>query len=142
MLAEVQQSSGITYRVWDWNRVDSKGAPRELHINKSLDVINFDPAAPSLKESMGPLWDEWAQFQMGNLRLVRRHVWEMLAGVPVCRCRASQASGTAVLARTALAMRTFRGSPLRSSCNWSAVSPSATRPAARSRRASRSPSSL
>lgn len=43
LMAEVQQSSGITYRVWDWNRVDSKGIPRELHIDKSLDVINFDP---------------------------------------------------------------------------------------------------
>lgn len=42
-LAEVQQSSGITYRVWDWNRVDSKGNPRELHVKKSLDVINFNP---------------------------------------------------------------------------------------------------
>lgn len=41
-LAEVQQNSGITYRLWDWNRVDEKGQPRELHIEKSLDVINFD----------------------------------------------------------------------------------------------------
>ncbi|MBC7713217.1 MAG: hypothetical protein H7177_07755 [Rhizobacter sp.] len=44
-MAEVQQSSGITYRVWDWNRVDSKGNPRELHVQKSLDVMNFDPKA-------------------------------------------------------------------------------------------------
>jgi mannose-6-phosphate isomerase len=44
-LAEVQQSSGITYRVWDWNRVDSKGNPRELHVKKSLDVINFEASA-------------------------------------------------------------------------------------------------
>lgn len=41
-LAEVQQSSGVTYRVWDWNRVDSKGNSRELHIDKALDVINFE----------------------------------------------------------------------------------------------------
>ena len=40
-LAEIQQSSGITYRVWDWNRVDDKGNSRELHIEKALDVINF-----------------------------------------------------------------------------------------------------
>lgn len=44
-MAEVQQSSGITYRVWDWDRLDSNGAPRQLHINKSLDVINFSPEA-------------------------------------------------------------------------------------------------
>lgn len=42
VLAEVQQSSGITYRVWDWNRLGLDGKPRELHVEKALDVINFD----------------------------------------------------------------------------------------------------
>lgn len=42
-LAEVQQSSGITYRVWDWNRLDAKGKSRELHIDKAMQVINFSP---------------------------------------------------------------------------------------------------
>ncbi|MCR9203863.1 MAG: class I mannose-6-phosphate isomerase, partial [Halobacteriovoraceae bacterium] len=46
-LAEVQQSSGVTYRVWDWNRVGLDGKPRELHVEKALDVINFDPDANS-----------------------------------------------------------------------------------------------
>jgi mannose-6-phosphate isomerase len=40
-LVEVQQSSGITYRVWDWGRVDNKGASRELHVNKAMEVIDF-----------------------------------------------------------------------------------------------------
>ncbi len=43
-LLEVQQSSGITYRVWDWNRVGLDGRPRVLHIQKSRDVLNFSPA--------------------------------------------------------------------------------------------------
>ena len=47
-LAEVQQNSGITYRVWDWDRLDEKGISRELHVEKSLDVINFDQAFNSL----------------------------------------------------------------------------------------------
>jgi mannose-6-phosphate isomerase len=42
MLAEVQQNSGITYRVWDWNR------DRDLHVQKSLDVINFAPEKNNL----------------------------------------------------------------------------------------------
>lgn len=42
-LAEIQQSSGITYRVWDWNRLGLDGKPRELHVQKALDVINFSP---------------------------------------------------------------------------------------------------
>jgi len=40
-LLEVQQSSGVTYRVWDWNRLGLDGNPRELHIDKSFDVLNF-----------------------------------------------------------------------------------------------------
>jgi len=42
-LAEVQQSSNITYRVWDWNRLDNKGNTRELHVDKAMEVLNFDP---------------------------------------------------------------------------------------------------
>ncbi len=40
-LAETQQSSGVTYRVWDWNRVDSSGRSRQLHISQAMDVGNF-----------------------------------------------------------------------------------------------------
>ncbi|NLK21243.1 MAG: class I mannose-6-phosphate isomerase [Epulopiscium sp.] len=38
LIAEIQQNSDTTYRVYDWNRVDSTGKPRELHIQKALDV--------------------------------------------------------------------------------------------------------
>lgn len=41
-LLEVQESSGITYRVWDWNRVDELGAGRALHIKSAMDVLLFD----------------------------------------------------------------------------------------------------
>jgi len=41
VLAEIQQNSDITYRLYDWDRVDKKGNSRELHIEKALDVINF-----------------------------------------------------------------------------------------------------
>lgn len=39
IIAEIQQPSDITYRLYDWNRVDNSGQKRELHIKKSLDVI-------------------------------------------------------------------------------------------------------
>lgn len=42
LVAEVQQNSNITYRVYDWGRVGKDGKPRELHIEKALDVINVD----------------------------------------------------------------------------------------------------
>jgi mannose-6-phosphate isomerase len=38
IIAEIQQSSDITYRVYDYGRVSAEGKPRELHIQKALDV--------------------------------------------------------------------------------------------------------
>lgn len=42
LVAEVQQNSNLTYRVYDWGRVGKDGKPRELHIHKALDVINLE----------------------------------------------------------------------------------------------------
>lgn len=42
LVAEIQQTSDITYRIFDWNRVDSKGKRRELHTNLALEAIDFD----------------------------------------------------------------------------------------------------
>ena len=39
LLYEIQQSSDVTYRLWDFNRVNDKGEKRPLHIRQSLDVI-------------------------------------------------------------------------------------------------------
>jgi mannose-6-phosphate isomerase len=41
ILAEVQQNSDLTYRVFDYNRVDKDGNKRPLHIEKALDVIDY-----------------------------------------------------------------------------------------------------
>ncbi len=43
VLAEVQQTSDITYRTYDWNRVDDEGRPRELHVEQALAVTDFEP---------------------------------------------------------------------------------------------------
>ena len=40
-LIEIQQNSNLTYRLYDYNRVDKDGHPRELHIKKALDVIDY-----------------------------------------------------------------------------------------------------
>ncbi len=58
MLAEIQQNSNTTYRVYDYDRVGKDGKKRPLHIEKSLDVIDFKGAGrrekcPGLKLSIG-----------------------------------------------------------------------------------------
>lgn len=42
VVAEIQQNSDITYRLYDWDRPDLDGKPRKLHIELALDVINYD----------------------------------------------------------------------------------------------------
>jgi len=41
LIAEIQQSSNLTYRLYDYNREDKNGKKRELHIKKALDVMNL-----------------------------------------------------------------------------------------------------
>ena len=41
VLAEIQQTSDITYRIFDWNRKDEQGNERELHTEEALDAIDF-----------------------------------------------------------------------------------------------------
>ncbi len=43
---EVQQSSDVTYRFWDWGRVGKDGKPRELHTEKALDVSRVGKILP------------------------------------------------------------------------------------------------
>jgi mannose-6-phosphate isomerase len=41
LLAEIQQTSDITYRIYDWERVDSEGRSRELHTDLAIEAIDF-----------------------------------------------------------------------------------------------------
>jgi len=41
LLVEIQQTSDITYRIYDWDRVDAKGNQRELHTDLALETIDF-----------------------------------------------------------------------------------------------------
>lgn len=41
MIAEIQQTSDVTYRIYDFDRVDEKGNKRELHLEQALDAIDY-----------------------------------------------------------------------------------------------------
>lgn len=42
VIAEIQQTSDITYRIYDWDRVDANGKGRELHVQEALDAMNYN----------------------------------------------------------------------------------------------------
>lgn len=49
-ILEIQQSSDVTYRLYDFDRVDSHGNKRQLHIEQSLEVIDYSIREPKLNK--------------------------------------------------------------------------------------------
>lgn len=56
-IAEIQQTSDITYRLYDFDRVDNQGQKRELHVEDALDVLDFK-AYPEYKSSYTDVLDK------------------------------------------------------------------------------------
>ncbi len=49
LIAEIQESSNVTYRVYDYDRVDKDGKKRELHFDKAIEVMDMN-AAPDIRQ--------------------------------------------------------------------------------------------
>jgi len=56
LLFEIQETSDLTYRVYDYDRRDASGKPRELHLDRALDVASYG-APPEAKQTPQPLGD-------------------------------------------------------------------------------------
>ena len=58
MLCEIQQTSDVTFRLYDWDRLGLDGQPRKTHLTESLNAINFDlpPSAPQRHELSSPVY--------------------------------------------------------------------------------------
>lgn len=59
VLCEIQQTSDVTYRMYDWDRLGLDGKPRETHLEESLEVIDYDllPSIPERRELSSPVYD-------------------------------------------------------------------------------------
>lgn len=73
LLYEIQQSSDVTYRLYDWNRLGLDGKPRPLHIEKGVQVSNVE-SLPTLTHPLGEdaLLVECAYFQTTRLTLLEQ----------------------------------------------------------------------
>ena len=65
LLAEIQQNSNTTYRVFDYNRLGNDGKPRQLHIDKAVDVTNC-----TVPENTGKPQGETVRFPQGERTLL------------------------------------------------------------------------
>lgn len=77
LVAEIQQASNTTFRLFDWNRVDANGKPRALHVDQSLEVIDFESGPRELQTPA-------ATEQPGRERLVscEKFTFDRLSGSP------------------------------------------------------------
>lgn len=46
LIAEIQQNSNTTFRIYDYDRKDKNGQPRPLHLERAVKVVNYDPIIP------------------------------------------------------------------------------------------------
>lgn len=78
LIAEIQQCSNTTFRLYDWGRVDQDGQPRELHVQQGMDATDFtsgpvDPSQPVLiDEQSGSTTEsivDCDKFQLNRIRL-------------------------------------------------------------------------
>lgn len=71
VLFETQQASDLTYRIFDWNRVGSDGKPRELHVAKAADVLDYHAGTRGAVETIDYAFDGFARTALiGSSRFV------------------------------------------------------------------------
>lgn len=63
VIFEIQQNSDTTYRVFDWNRTDAQGKPRQLHVKESLECIDFEDFEPE------PVRSDLPEAEQSNLHI-------------------------------------------------------------------------
>ena len=71
-IAEIQQSSDVTYRVWDYDRTDAEGNKRPLHIEKALDVTDRVPATVPYGQPKGDVLASCEKFHVEKAALTEK----------------------------------------------------------------------
>lgn len=69
LIIEIQQNSDTTYRVFDWNRMGLDGRPRALHVEESLQCIDYTDTAPQMGQSDGPVLVSCPYFKVERCNL-------------------------------------------------------------------------
>jgi mannose-6-phosphate isomerase len=127
VLAEIQQTSDATFRLFDWNRVDAQGKSRDLHLDQALEAIDFQrgPVEPVPESSAAvqslvecPYFRlerrsiaEPTDFRVDGMAAVLVLDGEVELALPGRSYRRQCVCGETVLLPTAIAA--LRGTPLR-----------------------------
>ncbi len=81
VLCEVQGYSDLTYRVYDYGRVDGHGKPRELHIEKAMEVMNFSDLRGGKVAPVSLPAERWSRKLLAACPYFATERWEFRATV-------------------------------------------------------------
>ena len=85
LILEIQENSDTTYRVYDWGRKGLDGKPRQLHVQESLQSIDFDDfepeVAPAFNEPGEAVLAECPSFRLRRINLRAGETLQLPAGV-------------------------------------------------------------
>jgi mannose-6-phosphate isomerase len=79
LILEIQQNSNTTYRLYDWDRTDADGHSRELHIDKALQVIDWENNGDPRCEPHGTTIQSCEYFQLDRHEISEETAFPMLA---------------------------------------------------------------
>lgn len=80
VILETQQSSDITYRVYDYGRTDDQGNPRDLHIEQATEVTNF-PHQDSVSERVKTAKEDLVSIQLAQEEYFTVYHWQINGSV-------------------------------------------------------------
>ncbi len=83
ILCEVQEYSDLTYRVYDYGRVDALGKPRKLHVEKALEVMNFGAFAGGKIAALPLSCREGTRHLLAACRYFAAERWDFAAPMDV-----------------------------------------------------------
>lgn len=74
LIAEIQQSSNTTFRVYDYRRRDADGKTRPLHLERAAEVVNYDPVVPEeCRSNSGAFFPAFSMREMFSCRYFRAY---------------------------------------------------------------------
>jgi mannose-6-phosphate isomerase len=86
LIFEIQQNSDTTYRLFDWNRLDSDGKPRKLHVSESLACTDFEDVEPALGVPNGEIIASCPHFHVERWELREARKANSLPRFAVFQC--------------------------------------------------------
>jgi mannose-6-phosphate isomerase len=75
LILEIQQNSNTTYRIYDWDRVDASGKGRELHIDKALQVIDWENNGDPRCRVNGTTIERCEYFRLDRFELTDKQIF-------------------------------------------------------------------